>query len=91
MDFLTIYIIGLFGMFCHWFKKFGKSEIEHNIISYLFTNPIATLQALGTLIVALMILLSTKEIDYTTTQGFALIFLAGYGADSLVNSTKEES
>jgi hypothetical protein len=86
MGSLAIFLLlGFFGMFCHYFKKYAKEETSMSLAEYMFTNKKTTLSAIISTVVAILGLMSTGPLELTS-HTLALAFLTGYGSDSLLNT-----
>lgn len=91
MQIVFMFLIGLLGMSAHWLKLWSRGQTDLHVIHYIQTNKKATYQALSALIASLFTLYQSGVIDYTSMHDFTTIFLAGYAADSVVNSDNENS
>jgi hypothetical protein len=91
MQIVLMFLIGLAGMSAHWLKLWSRGQTDLHIFHYINTNRKATYQALSALIASLFTLYQSDIIDYTSVHDFTTIFLAGYAADSVVNSDNENS
>jgi hypothetical protein len=77
--------IGLVGMAAHFLKRVLKAQTNVTFYEYMAINRKSTLAACVGTIVAIVTLLSAGQVELNVQTG-ALAFLAGYGADSAVNS-----
>ena len=85
---------GMAGLIIHWLVKWLKKEVTINLMTYMFfSNPRATCLTIIGLIVAEFTAYSAGSItNYTPIQTIiGLGFLAGYGADSALNSIDNKS
>jgi len=86
MTLIVLYLIGLAGMIGHWAKKVSKDESSSTLWQYVWHNKWHTIGAVATMIAGVSVFIGP---DVTLTQAsMAGAFVAGFGADSLVNKDK---
>ena len=77
-------LIGFAGMVMHWVKKWSRDELDVSLMKYITSNQKHTIGATASMVVAIVGLFSTADIELTG-QSMALAFFAGFSADSAVN------
>jgi len=85
LSLIIFLLIGMLGMLCHYVKRYLKEQTSVTLWYYIFFNKKSTVSAAISTVVAILGLISTQHIDFST-QSIALAFLAGYGSDSVMNS-----
>lgn len=87
---VVFWVVGGFGMLCHWAKMRKQERTTTNPIQYfLHFNFTATLSACGGLFFALAGYMASGTLattDWSVLLGMA--FTAGYSTDSLLNRDK---
>jgi hypothetical protein len=77
-------VVGFAGMYAHYLKRALREQTDLSLVHYIMSNKRATGSAVISMVVAVVGLISTGQVE-VTTQTLALAFFAGYGADSAVN------
>ena len=90
LDITATYGLGVVGMVAHWAKRWKKGETITTLSQYVLTNKLATAKAILATIVGVSTAIGTGA-DYHTLNGIGLLFMAGYGADSLFNKDTEDT
>ena len=85
-----IILAGLAGVVAHWAKSSYRGTLPNGLVDYFFkSNKVATVRTVATLTAALAGIIATNpELSMSV---ISTAFLAGFSADSALNSGEEPS
>lgn len=88
MSFLLLLLVGFWGLFSHWLKKWARGQIESSFIAYMRSEKKHSIASVATLFAAIVAMYVGGDIELTK-QTLAIGFMAGYGIDSAVNKSSD--
>ncbi|QSB01972.1 hypothetical protein JWZ98_03145 [Methylomonas sp. EFPC1] len=88
MTLLLLLLAALFGLFCHWLKKWARGQTKAEFKAYMLSHRKHSIASVCTTLGAVATLYTVGDV-VLSSQTLALAFLSGFTLDSVVNKTPE--
>jgi hypothetical protein len=88
-QFALLSIVGLLGLFTHWFNDWVKGRVRQSFSEYMLGAYGHSLGSLGALFTLVATQVATGHGDILDPMVFITAFTAGYSLDSLINKSSE--
>ncbi len=89
-QFALLSVVGLLGLFVHWFNDWVKGRVSKSFPAYMLDEYGHSLGSLGALFTTVATQVITGHGDILDPMVFIAAFTAGYSLDSLINKSSED-